>query len=252
MINTTTIKVPKKYEGMIQFVEKDCDGYWAYSLPGFYFPDMGCHTAHEDTQAALLEMIRTIKPCDCKECADSSDEVSEPEYRVVEEESFGRKVFNVERNFEGKWFPWVSRLDKHSEATEAILKLTFEESGLRFIGANFNKEITSTESAVINAAMESNGITLYGFKSKQEAEELADKFPKYIKPRAVTCTSSTDFRLKGIHCEYTLKDFGTSRYTDFEASYPCQRQVKVTRSTMPEAVCLAAIMAKISTEGAGL
>lgn len=61
MINQTKIKIPKKYEAMINLVDKDDDGYWAYAEDGYYFPEMGCQTAHEDTQNDLLKMIRTIK-----------------------------------------------------------------------------------------------------------------------------------------------------------------------------------------------
>ena len=70
MENTTTIKIPKKYQSKLQVVEKDGDGYWAYSEKGFYFAGMGseCHTAHEDTQAELVKMIRTVKSCGCEEC----------------------------------------------------------------------------------------------------------------------------------------------------------------------------------------
>jgi hypothetical protein len=70
MNNTTSIKIPKKYESKLELVERDSDGYWGYTIKGFYFEGMGgeCHTAHEDTQHELLQMIRTIKSCDCKHC----------------------------------------------------------------------------------------------------------------------------------------------------------------------------------------
>lgn len=61
-------KLPKKYQSMIEEISKDSDGYWAYSKKGFMFEGMGCHTAHEYTQKELLSMIRTLKPCECKEC----------------------------------------------------------------------------------------------------------------------------------------------------------------------------------------
>jgi hypothetical protein len=70
MENTTSIKIPKKYESKLELVERDSDGYWAYSIKGFQFEGMGgeCHTAHEDTQHELLKMIRTVIPCNCKQC----------------------------------------------------------------------------------------------------------------------------------------------------------------------------------------
>lgn len=70
MTNTTSIKVPKKYQHMIDTIEHDSEGYWAYSKAGYQFAGMGgqCHTAHEDTQKELLSMIRTLEKCECKNC----------------------------------------------------------------------------------------------------------------------------------------------------------------------------------------
>lgn len=68
MKNDTTIKVPKKYQHMIEIIYKDSDGYWAETKDGYFFPNMECHTAHEDTQTELLAEIRTISVCDCEEC----------------------------------------------------------------------------------------------------------------------------------------------------------------------------------------
>lgn len=68
MKNNTSIKVPKKYQPMLDEVYKDSDGYWAYSKAGYHFPEMGCHTAHEDTQADLMRVVRNVQPCDCGEC----------------------------------------------------------------------------------------------------------------------------------------------------------------------------------------
>lgn len=60
--NRTKIRVPKKYQHMLELVEKDGDGYWAYAREGYIFEGMGCRTAHEYTQKELLEMIRTLIP----------------------------------------------------------------------------------------------------------------------------------------------------------------------------------------------
>lgn len=68
MINSTNIKIPKKYEHMIDSIYKDEDGYWAYSKNGHMFELMECHTAHEDTQAELLRVIKSLKPCECDDC----------------------------------------------------------------------------------------------------------------------------------------------------------------------------------------
>jgi hypothetical protein len=61
MVNNTTIKVPKKYQPMLEVVDQDGDGYWAYAREGYIFKGMGCGTAHEYTQKELLDMIRTIQ-----------------------------------------------------------------------------------------------------------------------------------------------------------------------------------------------
>lgn len=63
--------IPKKYAALLSEVYKDSEGYWAYAKTGYQFAGMGCHTAHEDTQKDLLAMIRTIEPCNCKECEES-------------------------------------------------------------------------------------------------------------------------------------------------------------------------------------
>lgn len=71
MNNATSVKIPRKYESMIDVIEKDSEGYWAYSKKGFCFGGMdsrGCHTAHEYTQAELLKMVRSLKTCDCDHC----------------------------------------------------------------------------------------------------------------------------------------------------------------------------------------
>lgn len=72
MKNSTSIKIPQKYQPMIKEIYHDCDGYWAYSEDGFYFETMDCHTAHEDTQKQLLEVIRSLAPCNCEDCEKSS------------------------------------------------------------------------------------------------------------------------------------------------------------------------------------
>lgn len=68
MTNNTNMKIPKKYVAMLEEIDRDSDGYWAYSKDGFMFRRMECHTAHEDTQAELMDVIRTLQPCDCDEC----------------------------------------------------------------------------------------------------------------------------------------------------------------------------------------
>lgn len=69
MQNNSTIKVPKKYQHMIELIDDEgTEGYWVYTNHGYYSPDMECHTIHEYTQAEVLQKIRNIEPCNCKEC----------------------------------------------------------------------------------------------------------------------------------------------------------------------------------------
>lgn len=72
MVNSTSIKIPKKYQPMLKEIYQENDGgeksYWAISKKGWRFANMQCHTAHEDTQKALLDVIHSLEPCDCKEC----------------------------------------------------------------------------------------------------------------------------------------------------------------------------------------
>lgn len=83
MKNTTSIKVPKKYQHMVDDIYHDSEkGYWCHSENGYYFSevDYGIHIIREDTQKLLLEMIRSLRPCECKDCI-RSDEQSESEKR---------------------------------------------------------------------------------------------------------------------------------------------------------------------------
>lgn len=68
MKNETSIRIPKKYQKMIKEIYHDSDGYWAYTEKGYFVEGMGCHTIHEDTHKEFLEMMRTIKICNCEEC----------------------------------------------------------------------------------------------------------------------------------------------------------------------------------------
>lgn len=52
----------------------DGNGYWAVTKPGFYFPNMECHTCREDTLATLLKEVRTIAPCTCADCLAHSEQ----------------------------------------------------------------------------------------------------------------------------------------------------------------------------------
>lgn len=75
MINKTTIKIPQKYQGYIESVEKETQRngeymYWAYAKDGYYFTDTETHSASGYTQAELLQDVRTVAICSCGECSD--------------------------------------------------------------------------------------------------------------------------------------------------------------------------------------
>lgn len=68
MKNSTKIKVPKKYEHMIEEIWQEDDGwsergpsYWVTIADGFWSPQMQCHTLHESSQKEILELIRGIE-----------------------------------------------------------------------------------------------------------------------------------------------------------------------------------------------
>lgn len=128
MINNTKIKVAMKYQPMIQLVEKDDDGYWAYSQPGFYFPMMGCHTAHEDTQADLLSVIRTVAPCNCDECkrllsAEAQEEVTE-EAAEGTEEVIPAVITEWVEDYKTTLTGWFSeRVEAYREEKQAMNKM---------------------------------------------------------------------------------------------------------------------------------
>ena len=66
MVNETSIRVPKKYQHMIDEIYQDPDGYWCCLNQGWRSPSTGCHTIHEDSQPEVLRCIREVIPCpDC-------------------------------------------------------------------------------------------------------------------------------------------------------------------------------------------
>ena len=78
MRNYTGMKVAKKYEDKIELIEKDMDGVWAYTEKGYKFESSDCHTERQDNQKELYKAIRTVVPCDCKQCqAEEVEEVEE-------------------------------------------------------------------------------------------------------------------------------------------------------------------------------
>lgn len=71
MKNTTKIKVPQYLQYMVEEIYSDSDkGYWCFSKKGYHFSDMdfGVHIVREDTQKLLIDMIKSLEPCDCDDC----------------------------------------------------------------------------------------------------------------------------------------------------------------------------------------
>lgn len=66
MKNSTTIKVPKKYQERIKEIYQDEDGYWCILNPDWHHVD-DSHTIHEYTQADILRCIRETEPVNLNE-----------------------------------------------------------------------------------------------------------------------------------------------------------------------------------------
>lgn len=60
MKNQTSIKVPKKYQGAIDEIIKDVEGYWVYLNDGYKSSDTMTYTIHEYTQKDVLKSLQTI------------------------------------------------------------------------------------------------------------------------------------------------------------------------------------------------
>ena len=72
MKNNTKMRIAKKYQHMIEEISAEFDGLytmtWAYSKPGYYFGNSGCHTENGYTQKELYKAIQTLQKCECEEC----------------------------------------------------------------------------------------------------------------------------------------------------------------------------------------
>ena len=51
----------KKFWRAIEAIETDNDGHWIYLNEGWWSPDMGCRTIHEDTVAEALKKLRRVE-----------------------------------------------------------------------------------------------------------------------------------------------------------------------------------------------
>lgn len=61
-VNNTTVRIPKKYQEMLEEVSIEFGGeYWAYCKDGYEFGNTETQTAHDYTQADLLKSIRTLR-----------------------------------------------------------------------------------------------------------------------------------------------------------------------------------------------
>jgi hypothetical protein len=66
MVNRTNVKVPAKYVGYIDEIQKaskEDKGYWLFAKTGFYISheDYGVNIGRYDTQKELLDAIRSIR-----------------------------------------------------------------------------------------------------------------------------------------------------------------------------------------------
>ncbi len=69
MDNTTSLKIPAKYQERVAYIDHDEDGWWIGLNDGWCWDYKGLHTIHEDSMAAVLGCLRETSVCDCcKEC----------------------------------------------------------------------------------------------------------------------------------------------------------------------------------------
>lgn len=61
MLNKTNIKIPEKYEDMIDLVWKDSDGYFAVLNENYHLDKFMCKSIHEYTQKSFLARLSQIK-----------------------------------------------------------------------------------------------------------------------------------------------------------------------------------------------
>lgn len=81
------MRIPKKYEPMIELAEHDEDGWWIYLNYGWCWSCTGLHIIHEDTQKQALECLKKINRCNCSECAKSIfDAIDNNTKRRIEKE----------------------------------------------------------------------------------------------------------------------------------------------------------------------
>lgn len=78
----------------------------------------------------------------------------------------------------------------------------------KFIHGDFRRPIEPTEEGLRKHFEKANSISLYGLESKEEADALAGKFPKYTKVRSTACKGSSSFESYGI----SSKQLDTDNY----------------------------------------
>lgn len=82
---------------------------------------------------------------------------------------------------------------------------------MRFITHHLDFEIEPTVGALRDEFDRSTSVTLLGFNSREDAEDLASKFPKYVKTYAMTMMSSRSNDHYGIYSAY-VGDNGSYSY----------------------------------------
>lgn len=98
---------------------------------------------------------------------------------------------------------------------------------MRFITFHLDFEIEPTVEALRDAFNRSTSVTLLGFNSREEAEALASKFPKYVKTYATTMTSSSSHDAYGIYSEY-MGEYGSNSYETYGLSISVSAVNEVT------------------------
>lgn len=61
MVNTSDVKVPKKYQHMLKEVYKDQDGYWGHCEEGYISSDTECGIIHEYSKSEFRSALRFLQ-----------------------------------------------------------------------------------------------------------------------------------------------------------------------------------------------
>ncbi|MGG3890321.1 hypothetical protein [Metabacillus fastidiosus] len=115
---------------------------------------------------------------------------------------FNTQWYDIEcyYNDEYEWIPCATSFQSEDEVEKAMEELKKNKKGFKFHNNVIGYTMLTNEIELIELMKKGNGITYYGFKSKEEAETFTQHFPKYIKVYPVRCSSSSHFGINGISC----------------------------------------------------